>query len=182
MSLTILGIAGSLRQGSFNRALLRAAVELAPPDTVIETFDLAPIPLYNGDHENDLPAPVRDFKARVRAADAILFSTPEYNFSIPGVLKNAIDWGSRPHGDNAWAGKPVAVMGASPGMLGTARCQYHLRQCFLNLDVIPVTRPEVLIGNAPQRFDADLKLTDAKSREMVQRLLDALIVLASKKR
>src|SRR5215475_6262018 len=182
MSLTILGIAGSLRQGSFNRALLRAAVDLAPADAVIETFDLAPIPLYNGDHENDLPAPVRDFKARIRAADAILFSTPEYNFSIPGVLKNAIDWASRPHGDNAWEGKPVAVMGASPGLLGTARCQYHLRQSFLNLDVIAVSRPEVMLSNAPSRFDAELNLTDPKSREMVQRLLDALIALVHKAR
>jgi chromate reductase len=182
MPLTILGIAGSLRQGSFNRALLRAAVELTPPEAVIETFDLAPIPLYNGDHENDPPSPVRDLKARIRAADAILLATPEYNFSIPGVLKNAIDWGSRPHGDNSWAGKPVAIMGASPGHLGTARCQYHLRQCFLNIDVIAITRPEVMLGSAPTRFDADLNLTDPKSREMVERLLNALIALAIKMR
>src|SRR5262249_47303449 len=159
-----------------------AAVELAPQEAVIETFDLAPIPLYNGDHENDPPAAVRDLKARIRSADAILLATPEYNFSIPGVLKNAIDWGSRPQGDNSWAGKPVAVMGASPGHLGTARCQYHLRQSFLNLDVIPVTRPEVMLGSAPTRFDSNLNLTDPKSREMVERLLEALIALAMKAR
>jgi len=182
MALTILGIAGSLRKASLNRAVLRAAIELAPPDVTIDTFDLSPIPLYNGDIELDPPAPVVELKARIRAAGAVLFSTPEYNFSIPGVLKNAIDWASRPYGDNAWQGKPVAIMGASPGALGTARCQYHLRQCFLNIDVIAVTRPEVMLGNAAARFDSTPNLTDPKSREMVARLLEALIALALKTR
>jgi chromate reductase len=182
MPLTILGIAGSLRQASLNRALLRAAVELAPPGVTIDTFDIAPIPAYNGDIELDPPGPVVDLKARIRAADAVLFSTPEYNYSIPGVLKNAIDWASRPYGDNAWDGKPVAIMGASPGVLGTARCQYHLRQSFLNLNVVAVTRPEVMLGNAMERFDADLRLTDAKSRELVARLIEALAALTAKLR
>ncbi len=180
MPIKILGIPGSLRKASINRALLRAAVELAPPGVVIETADLSAIPPYNGDDELDPSPSVIDLKARIRAADAVLFSTPEYNYSIPGVLKNAIDWASRPYGDNAWDGKPVAIMGASPGMLGTARCQYHLRQSFLNLNVIAVTRPEVMLGNALQRFDAELNLTDEKSREMVVRLVEALADLARK--
>ena len=182
MSVPILGIAGSLRKASLNRALLRAAVELAPPGVTIETFDIAPIPAYNGDIELDAPASVVDLKARIRAADAVLFSTPEYNYSIPGVLKNAIDWASRPYGDNAWDSKPVAVMGASPGPSGTSRCQYHLRQSFLNLNVIAVTRPEVMLSNATERFDAELKLTDAKSRELVARLIEALVALTAKLR
>jgi chromate reductase len=182
MALTILGIAGSLRQGSFNRALLRAAIELAPPDTTIEPFDLLPITPYNGDIELAPPQAIVDFKARIRAADAILFCTPEYNYSITGVLKNAIDWASRPYSDNSWDGKPVAMMGASPGPLGTARCQYHLRQVFLNLNVTPVTRPEVMLGSCADRFDAELRLIDPKSRELVTRLLEALVTLARKPR
>jgi chromate reductase, NAD(P)H dehydrogenase (quinone) len=177
MTLKILGVCGSLRKASLNGALLRAAVELAPPGISIEFADISGIPPYNQDDDMSPPQPVAEFKARIRAADGILFSTPEYNYSIPGVLKNAIDWASRPYGDNAWDGKPVAVMGASPGPLGTARCQYHLRQSFLNLNVVAVTRPEVMLGNAIQRFDADLKLTDEKSREMVARLLEALVTL-----
>jgi len=173
----ILGVCGSLRKASFNAALLRAAVELAPPGISIETADISGIPPFNQDDEMNPPHAVTDFKARIRAADGILFSTPEYNYSIPGVLKNAIDWASRPYGDNAWDGKPVAVMGASPGPLGTARCQYHLRQSFLNLNVQAVTRPEVMLGNAPERFDENLKLTDAKSREMVGRLIESLVAL-----
>jgi chromate reductase len=180
MPLNILGIPGSLRKASLNKALLRAAVELAPADITIEIADLSGIPPYNGDEEMNLPAAVADLKARVRAADGILFSTPEYNYSIPGVLKNAIDWVSRPYGDNAWDSKAVALMGASPGMLGTARSQYHLRQSFLNLNVIAVTRPEVLVANATQRFDADLKLVDPKTRELVARLVEALATLARK--
>ena len=182
MPLSILGITGSLRKASFNTALLRAATELSPPDVNIEIADLAGIPPFNQDDELSPPAAVSDLKRRIRAADGVLFSTPEYNYSIPGVLKNAIDWISRPYGDNAWDGKPVAVMGASPGPLGTARCQYHLRQSFLNLNVIAVTRPEVMLGNANQRFDENLKLVDEKSREMVGRLIEALAALIRKQR
>jgi len=177
MPLHILGIVGSLRKDSVNGALLRAAVELAPPDVTIEIAHLSGIPPYNQDDEMNPPQPVADLKARIRAADGVLFATPEYNYSIPGVLKNAIDWASRPYGDNAWDGKPVAIMGASPSPLGTARCQYQLRQSFLYLNVIAVTRPEVMLGNSTQRFDADLKLTDEKSREMVARLIGALVAL-----
>src|SRR5690242_11114722 len=126
--MTILGIAGSLRKQSYNRGLLRAASGLTPEGVTIETFGLDGIPPYNQDKEANLPERVKLLKERIRASDAILLVTPEYNYSVPGVLKNAIDWASRPYGDNAWDDKPVALMGASPGTLGTARAQYHLRQ------------------------------------------------------
>jgi chromate reductase len=175
--LRILGIAGSLRRQSFNRAALQAAVALAPPGMTIDTCDLAPIPLFNQDHEQPAPEPVRDFKARIRAADAILIVTPEYNYSIPGVLKNAIDWASRPYGDSAWNGKPVAIMGASVGAIGTARAQYHLRQCFVFLNMHAVNQPEVMIGHAAQKFDAQGKLTDETSRKLIVGLLESLATL-----
>jgi chromate reductase len=173
-TVTILGIAGSLRKGSLNRAALRAAEALAPEGVQVEVFDLADIPLYNQDYEASPPARVVEMKARVRAADAILFVTPEYNYSVPGVLKNAIDWGSRPYGDSCWAGKPVAVMGASPGALGSARAQYQLRQCFVTLDMYQLNKPEVLIGAAPQKFDSAGNLTDEPTRKSIQELLAAL--------
>jgi chromate reductase, NAD(P)H dehydrogenase (quinone) len=173
-TVTILGIAGSLRKGSLNQAALRAAQALAPEGVRVEIFDLADVPLYNQDDEVSPPARVAELKARVRAADAILFVTPEYNYSIPGVLKNAIDWGSRPHGDSCWEGKPVAVMGASPGSLGSARAQYQLRQCFVTLDMYQLNKPEVLIGGAPKKFDAAGNLTDEHTRKSIQDLLAAL--------
>ena len=178
--LTILGIAGSLRKGSFNRAALRAAEKLAPEGVTVEIFELDGIPPFNQDEEASAPARVAEFKARIRAADAILFVTPEYNYSIPGVLKNAVDWASRPYGASAWEGKPVAVMGASAGQQGTSRAQYHLRQCFVFLNMLPVNRPEVMIANAAQKFDAEGNLTDEKTREMIERLLQALAAWARK--
>ena len=119
----ILGFAGSLRKDSYNRSLLRAALELVPEEAELEIFDLEGIPLFNQDLENQPPEKLTEFKARIRAADAILIATPEYNYSIPGVLKNAIDCASRPYGDNAFEHKPVAMMGASIGFAGTARAQ-----------------------------------------------------------
>jgi chromate reductase len=172
--LKIMGIAGSLRGASYNRGALRAAQELAPADVQIDPFDLAGISVYNQDEEAKMPARVVEFKQRIKAADAILIATPEYNYSIPGVLKNAIDWGSRPYEDNSWEGKPVAIMGASPGMFGTARAQYHLRQVFVTLNMPAVNDPEVMIGQAQQRFDQHGNLTDAKSREKIAELLRAL--------
>jgi chromate reductase, NAD(P)H dehydrogenase (quinone) len=171
----ILGIAGSLRQDSYNRAALRAAQDLAPENATLEIFDLQGIPPFNEDDEQHPPAPVADLKTRIRAADAILLVTPEYNYSIPGVLKNAIDWASRPYGDSAWDGKPVAVMGASPGTLGTARAQYHLRQVFVFLNMHALNRPEVMISNAAQRFDAQGHLTDTTSRDLIRQLLQNLV-------
>lgn len=171
----ILGIAGSLRKASYNRAALRAAVELAPPGAKIEVFDIDGLPGFNEDDEHNPPAKVLELKERIRAAAAILLVTPEYNYSIPGVLKNAIDWASRPYGDSAWNGKPVAIMGASVGTLGTARAQYHLRQSFVFLNMYPVNQPEVMISNAAKRFDAEGNLTDETARKLIQQLLERLV-------
>ena len=172
--MTILGIAGSLRRQSYNRAALRAAAELVPEGITLDTFELDGIPLFNEDEEQKTPAAVVELKSRIRAADAILFVTPEYNYSVPGVLKNAIDWASRPYGDSAWAGKPAAIMGVSSGTMGTVRAQYHLRQICVFLNVFPLNQPEVMIGNAAERFDVQGNLVDEKTREYVQHLLTNL--------
>jgi len=178
--ITILGFAGSLRKDSHNKAILRAAHELVPHDGRLETFDLEGIPPFNQDLENQPPERVNEFKAKIRAADAILIATPEYNYSIPGVLKNAIDWASRPYGDSALEGKPVAVMGASIGMLGTARAQYHLRQCFVFLNMYPVNQPEVMVPFAADKVDKSGRVTDQKTREMIRALLGSLIAWTRK--
>jgi chromate reductase len=170
----ILGIPGSLRKASFNRAALRAAEQLAPSGVALETFDLEGIPPFNQDHEKAPPERVKEFKTRIRAADAILFATPEYNYSVSGVLKNAIDWASRPYGDSAWQGKPAAMMGASVGTLGTARAQYHLRQILVTLDMPTVNQPEVLIAQASERFDEHGELTDEGSKQRIVKLLQVL--------
>jgi chromate reductase, NAD(P)H dehydrogenase (quinone) len=174
-TISILGIAGSLRKDSFNKALLRVAAKLVPEDARLEVFDLDGIPPFNQDLESQPPDRVKEFKKKIKTADAILIVTPEYNYSIPGVLKNAIDSASRPHGDNAWNGKPVAVMGASIGMLGTARAQYHLRQIFVFLDMYPLNKPEVMVPFVEQKIDQNGRLTDDKTREKIRELLVALI-------
>jgi chromate reductase len=171
----ILGIAGSLRKQSFNRSLLRAAQELAPEGVRLDVFELDGIPPFNQDDEANPPAKVAELKQRVRDADAILLVTPEYNYSVPGVLKNAIDWASRPYGDSAWSGKPVAVMGASVGTLGAARAQYHLRQMFVFLNMYAVNQPEVMLSNAHKHFDQDGKLTDETARKLIRQLLEELV-------
>jgi chromate reductase, NAD(P)H dehydrogenase (quinone) len=173
--ITILGISGSLRKGSYNSAALRTAKSLRPDDAKLEIFDLHGIPCFNQDDEKNPPEKVVELKTRVRAADAILFATPEYNYSIPGVLKNAIDWASRPFGESVWNEKPVAIMGTSIGMLGSARAQYHLRQCCVYLNMYPLNRPEVMIPLAAERFDADGNLIDDKSRELIAQLLQSLV-------
>jgi chromate reductase len=170
----ILGIAGSLRRESYNRAALRAAQQLAPEGVVIETFELNGIPGFSEDDEEKPPAQVLELKKRIRAADAILFVTPEYNYSVPGVLKNAIDWASRPYGDSAWSGKPAGIMGASAGSLGSARAQYHLRQICVFLDLLVMNRPEVMIANASGRFDDKGNLTDEGTREHIRKFIQAL--------
>src|SRR5208283_620433 len=173
--LTILGIAGSLRKTSYNRAALRAAQELVPPGVRLEIFDLEGIPPFNQDEEGPPPERVGQFKQRIRAADAILMVTPEYNYSIPGVLKNAIDWASRPYGDNSWEGKPVAVMGASAGAQGTSRAQYHLRQVFVFLNMHAVNKPEVMISSAAERFDEQGNLKDERTGKQIRNLLESLV-------
>lgn len=171
----ILGIAGSLRRDSYNRAALRAATELVPEGDSIEIFELDGIPGFNEDEERNPPAKVAELKGLVREVDAILFVTPEYNYSVPGVLKNAIDWASRPYGDSAWNGKPAAIMGASVGAIGTARAQYHLRQMMVFLNMFPVNQPEVMIANASQRFDAHGNLTDEATKNFIRQLLQSLV-------
>jgi chromate reductase len=171
----ILGFVGSLRRGSYNKALMRAAVELTPEDAAIEVFDLEGIPPFNQDLENQPPQVVKEFKAKIRQADAILIASPEYNYSVPGVLKNAIDWASRPHGDNAFEGKPVAAMSASIGHLGGARAQYHLRQSFVFLDMHPLNRPEVMMPFAADNVDADGNVTNEQTRQLIRKLLEALV-------
>ena len=177
----IVGFAGSLRKQSYNRAALRAAVKLAPAGVTLETLDLGGIPPFNQDDEREPPLAVRQFKAAIVAADAILMVTPEYNYSVSGVLKNAIDWASRPYGDSAWNGKPVGIMGASVGMLGTSRAQYHLRQMFVFLNMFPLNQPEVMIANADEKFDEQGNLKDpfttGKIKELLQGLADWTLAL-----
>lgn len=173
--LIVLGIAGSLRRDSYNRATLRAAQELVPNGAKIDTFEIAGLPGFSQDDEAQPPAQVVELKQRVRSADAILFVTPEYNYSVPGVLKNAIDWASRPYGDSAWNGKPVAIMGASVGATGTARAQYHLRQMFVFLNMFAINQPEVMIANAHKHFDEQGRLTDEAARKLIQQQLQELV-------
>ena len=171
----ILGIAGSLRRQSYNRGALRAATELAPEGATIEVVELDGLPAFNQDEDQNPPAKVVELKQRIREADAILFVTPEYNYSIPGVLKNAIDWASRPYGDSAWNGKPTAIMGASVGGIATARAQYHLRQMMVFLNMFPINQPEVMIGNAGEKFDKAGNLTDEKTKDYIRKLLQNLV-------
>jgi chromate reductase, NAD(P)H dehydrogenase (quinone) len=173
--ISVMGFAGSLRQGSYNKAALRAAIELAPPGMIIETFDLAPIQPYNEDvKQQGFPPPEQEFREKIRAADALLIVTPEYNRGAPGVLKNAIDWASRPP-DQPFNGKPTAIFGASPGMIGTAVAQYDLRRCLGVLNALVMNTPSVMIGQAAQKFDAQGRLTDQPTRDMISQLLVALV-------
>jgi chromate reductase, NAD(P)H dehydrogenase (quinone) len=171
----ILGIAGSLRKASWNRGALRAAQQLCPPAATIEVFALDGIPGFNQDEERNPPQKVIELKNRIRAADAILFVTPEYNYGLPGVLKNAIDWASRPYGDNAWNGKPAAIMSAAMSMGGGVRAQYQLRQSFVFLNVDAVLQPEVAIGNGGERFDEQGNLKDETSKKLISQLLQNLV-------
>ncbi|HLE74745.1 MAG TPA: NAD(P)H-dependent oxidoreductase [Candidatus Bathyarchaeia archaeon] len=171
----ILGFVGSLRKGSYNKALMRAALELLPEDATLEVFDLEGIPPFNQDLENQPPQIVRDFKAKIKNADALLIASPEYNYSIPGVLKNAIDWASRPYIDKVFDGKPVAIMSASTGRLGGARAQYHLRQSFIFLNMYPINHPEVMLPSASQYIDENGNLTNEETRKLIRELLEALV-------
>lgn len=171
----ILGISGSLRKDSFNTAALRACTGVLPPGVTMSIFDIAPIPLYNEDlRAQGLPEPVQQLREQIRAADALVIATPEYNYSVPGVLKNAIDWASRPP-EQPFDGKPIALIGATPGGLGTSRAQYHLRQVFVYLNGQVLNRPEVFISGAPNKFDADGRLTDAATSENLGKMLAALV-------
>ena len=171
--LNILGLSGSLRKGSYNTSLLRAAAELLPPGMVLDTFDLSLLPIFNADHEKPFPAAVEEFRIRVAEADALLIACPEYNSSLTGALKNAIDWASRSP-QSPLNRKPVAVMGASTGNFGTVRAQLHLRQILTHVGALTVPKPEVLIARADKAFDADGRLTDEAARGFLRDLLTAL--------
>lgn len=174
--LIVCGIAGSLRKDSYNRALLRAAQELAPEGMEIRIFDrMAEIPLFNEDVEaQGDPEPVQALKRAIGEADALLIATPEYNHGVPGVLKNAIDWASRPPRKAVLGGKPTAVLGASPGITGSARAQTQLRQAFVFTDTPTLPQPEILVYRAHEKFDANGRLTDEKTRVFVGKLLVTL--------
>ena len=175
----VVGFAGSLRQQSYNRALLRAALELLPEGMDLEIVELADLPLFSEDQELPPPAPVQVFCQNIRQADALLIATPEYNYSFSGVLKNAIDWASRPPGHGAMQGKPTAIMGCSIGRFGTVRAQLALRQTLLYLNVPAVMLPEVLVTNAAERFDSEGRLRDERTRKQVAELLIALTELVN---
>jgi chromate reductase len=174
--LDVLGIAGSLRRDSLNRALLRAAEEVAPPGVSIRIWDgLGGIPPYDGDVEaKGIPAPVADLKGEIDRAGALLLVTPEYNHSVPGVLKNALDWASRPGGRSSLRGKVVAVAGASPGAMGTVRAQADLRRILTAMGGIVVPSPEVLVSLAPQKQDGSGNFTDEARRKFLGKLLEEL--------
>jgi chromate reductase len=171
----VLGIAGSLRERSYNRALLRAAAELAPPGVVFEEHDVRGLPFYDGDLEaaGD-PEPVTELKNAIRRADALVIATPEYNRGIPGGLKNAIDWASRPALASPLAGKPVAIMGASTGRSGTARAQQQLRDALGFPRAVVLEEPEVLVPEAYLHFDERGELVDEEARERIAELMAEL--------
>jgi chromate reductase len=175
-SLHILGILGSLRRASYNRGLLHAAQEVAPPDVYVTLLELGDIPLYNEDvRVQDEPVSVQRLKEAIRQADAVLIVSPEYNYSVPGVLKNALDWVSRPPTTCPLGHKPMSIMGASSGRIATARGQQHLRQVLLSVEAYVLPKPEVMIGNAADHFDDQGNLTDAKLKELVREHLAALV-------
>jgi chromate reductase, NAD(P)H dehydrogenase (quinone) len=173
-ALSILGLAGSLRRASYNRALLRAAAEIAPEGMKIEIFDLAEVPLYNGDVEAEGdPEAVARLKKAIAAADGVLMATPEYNHGVPAVMKNAVDWASRPPGSAVLGGKPVGIIGASPGITGSARGQSQLRQAFEFTNSYCMPQPELLVFKAHEKFDSDGKLTDEATARFLGRYLTA---------
>lgn len=178
----VLGIAGSLRAQSWNKKLLAAAAELMPEGATLRAFDLAEIPLYNEDlRDQGYPAPVADLRAAVASADAVVIVTPEYNYSIPGVLKNALDWASRPP-TPPFGGKVAATFGGSPGAHGTVRGQNHLKEVLRGMGVLVVPKPEVYVGRVAEKFDAEGRLVDEDTRRFVRELLAATCELARRLR
>jgi chromate reductase len=173
--INIVAMSGSLRKGSFNTMLLKAAVGMVPEGATIEIVEIRDLPLFDADLETALPQTVVDFKAKIKAADGVLFVTPEYNYSIPGGLKNAIDWGSRPYGDNSFEGKPAAIMSASPGMLGGSRAQYHLRQTFVFLNMHAFNRPEIIVPMVSTKFDEHGTLIDQATIDHIKPFLESFV-------
>lgn len=172
----VVAIAGSLRRGSYNRALLRAARELAPERLRVEIHDIDEVPLYNGDVEAEgVPPGVARLRAAIGAADGLLIATPEYNHGVSGVMKNVIDWLSRPPRESVLAGKPAAIVGASPGMTGTARGQSQLRQAFVFTNTLAMLQPEVLVSRAHEKFDDEGRLTDESTRKHLRDFLESFV-------
>jgi chromate reductase, NAD(P)H dehydrogenase (quinone) len=170
----VLGISGSLRKGSWNTSVLRAAQGLAPAGITIEIGEIGDIPLYNEDvRAAGLPPSVERLRSQITAADAVLLVSPEYNFSVPGVLKNAIDWASRPP-NQPFNEKPIAIMGASGGPVGTARMQYDLRKILGGLNAYVLSKPEVFIGQAGTKIDEAGNLTDETTKNFMRQQLEAL--------
>lgn len=178
VKMKIVGFGGSLRNNSYNKYLLNICQELMPENSELEILDIKDFPMFNQDLEDNYPETVKNFKNKIKNSDGVLIVTPEYNYSIPGFLKNAIDLASRPYGDNSFNGKPVAMMSTSIGMIGGARAQYHLRQAFTFLNMIPVNKPEVIIPFAPQKFDENGKLNDKNSIKFMKELLKNLVELS----
>lgn len=172
-SVRIRGIAGSLRSQSYNRSLLEEALHLLPDGASLEMVEIGSLPLYDQDQEAAPPASVGLFRRSLREADAFLIATPEYNYSVPGVLKNAIDWASR--APETLAKKPLAIIGASSGNFGTVRAQLHLRQIAVSADMRPLNKPELLIQRAHEKFDADGRLLDETTREILREILEKLV-------
>jgi NAD(P)H-dependent FMN reductase len=175
MTYKIAVVVGSLRQGSFNKQLARAVESLAPGDFEFEHLDIGGLPLYSQDYDSDYPQVALDFKQKLTEADAILFVTPEYNRSIPGVLKNAIDWGSRPWGQSAWGNKPGAIIGTSVGALGTALSQAHLRNVCAYLDIALMGQPEMFIKHDENRIDANGNIINDDTRKFLQNFVDKYV-------
>jgi len=170
----ILAFAGSLRAGSYNRALLRASLERAPVGVESEVFDLIDVPLYNGDVEDEGdPDSVAGLKTGIHAADLVLIVTPEYNYGIPAVTKNAIDWASRPPRPQAWDGKAVAILGTTPGRLGTVSAQQTLRESLSALNAHVMAQPRLLVSDASTLFDESLDLTDEATMERLDKFMVA---------
>lgn len=168
----ILAFSGSLRKQSTNTGLIRAVIDIANREGIDVTLeDISSMPLYNQDMEAEFPKEISELKKRIREADGIIIATPEFNRSIPGSLKNMFDWTSRPYGDSAWDGKPVVTMGASPGGIGTALAQYHLKQILLYLNTRVLGQPEFYVGTSSEKFDKEGNLIDDKTKEYIERLL-----------
>ncbi len=179
-NLTILGICGSLRKGSYNMMLLKVAQKNAPENVEIKIAEIGDLPLFNQDLETNPPVSVSRFREQVKNADALLFVSPEHNYSVTAALKNALEWGSRPYGSSVMNGKPAAIMGASTGMLGTGRSQYHLRQICVQINLFVLNRPEVMIPFVEEKFDSKGNCIDGKTIAKIKKLVEALVLWIDK--
>ena len=180
MSIKIVGIVGSLRSQSYNKGLIAAFQDMLPEGVEMKIADIGILPHFNQDLEASFPSEAQDLKDIVESADALIIATPEYNRAVPGVLKNSIDWLSRPYGKNSLAGKPVLVVGASPGGTGAAMAQYHLKQSLLHLNAQVLGQPEFHVGGTGEKFDDAGVLTDDKTREYITSALEILLAAVKK--